>query len=103
MELVKIDIICAKSPKASFCCCDEVALLEIPRQHLSRKKHSISLTIDCLAYDLFCSIRFCRVYKASAGFDCRPKRFDTSAVIPRTESYFGQTNPLVGQFSRQRG
>jgi hypothetical protein len=80
MELIEIDVICVQSPKAPFCGRDQIALLEIPRQHLGRKKHLISLTFDCLAYDFFGSICLRRVYEARTVFDCRPKRFDTSAV-----------------------
>jgi hypothetical protein len=57
------------------------------------------LSPDCPAYDFFGSIFLRRVYEASAVFDCCPKRFDTSTVIPGAESDLGQASTCVGQFS----
>src|SRR2546427_11137809 len=56
VELVKIDMICAQSPEASFCCSNQVAPPEIPRKHLSCEKHLMPSALDRLADDLFGSI-----------------------------------------------
>jgi|GEM_PF-3373283 len=59
----------------------------------------MSPALDRFADELFGPVRLCSVYQASPTFDSRAKRLDTSTVVPRAESDFGQTNTAVDQFS----
>jgi hypothetical protein len=56
--------------------------------------------MELVEIDKICTNSFPRrVYEASAVFDCGPKRFEISTVIPVAESDFGQANTRVGLFS----
>ncbi len=46
MELVKINMICAQSPEATFRCSNQVAPPETPRKYLSCEKHLMSPALD---------------------------------------------------------